>query len=96
MPAGTPRIGRLSHAIDLEGGFDTVWHNRFSSSTRKYVTRAEKAGVVVECDDQGRLVPAYYGLFREATKRWAVERYGDLDAPVHCTADIVWRAFDVS
>ena len=32
----------------------------------------------------------------EATKRWAVERYGDLDAPVHCTADIVWRAFDVS
>ncbi len=78
MPAGARRVARLAHAIDLDGGFDTVWHDRFSSSTRKYVTRAEKAGVVVECDDQGRLVPAYYGLFREATKRWAAQQHEPL------------------
>jgi len=42
------------------------------------VTRAEKAGVVVECDDQGRLVPAYYDLFREATKRWAAQQHEPL------------------
>ena len=74
MPAGAHRVARLSHAIDLDGGFDTVWHTKFSSSTRKYVTRAEQAGVVVECDDQGRLVPAYYDLFREATRRWAAQQ----------------------
>ncbi len=74
MPAGAHRVARLAHAIDLEGGFEAVWHNKFSSSTRKYVTRAEQAGVVVECDDQGRLVPAFYDLFREATRRWAAQQ----------------------
>jgi hypothetical protein len=78
MPAGARRIDRLAHAIDLEGGFDAVWHNRFSSSTRKYVTRAEQAGVAVERDDQGRLVPAYYELFREATRRWAAQQHEPL------------------
>jgi GNAT acetyltransferase-like protein len=78
MPAGTRRVARLAHAIDLDGGFDAVWRNKFSSSTRKYVTRAEQAGVVVECDDQGRLVPAYYDLFREATRRWAAQQHEPL------------------
>jgi hypothetical protein len=78
MPARAHRVARLAHAIDLDGGFDTVWHDRFSSSTRKYVTRAEQAGVVVECDDQGRLIPAYYELFREATRRWAAQQHEPL------------------
>jgi hypothetical protein len=78
MPPGARRLDRLAHAIDLEGGFDAVWHNRFSSSTRKYVTRAEQTGVVVERDDQGRLVPAYYELFREATRRWAAQQHEPL------------------
>jgi Acetyltransferase (GNAT) domain len=78
MPAGVRRVARLAHAIDLEGGFDTVWHTRFSASTRKYVTRAEEAGVVVECDDRGRLVPAYYDLFRRATQRWAAQQHEPL------------------
>jgi len=74
MPAGAHRVARLAHAIDLDGGFDTVWRTKFSSSTRKYVTKAEQAGVVVESDDQGRLIPAYYDLFREATRRWAAQQ----------------------
>ena len=78
MPAGIPRIDRLAHAIDLEGGFDAVWHNRFSSSTRKYVTRAEQAGVVVESDDQGKLVPTFYELFLEAARRWAEQQHEPL------------------
>ncbi len=78
MPAGAHRIARLAHAIDLDGGFDTVWRNRFSASTRKYVAKAEQAGVVVEADDQGRLVPAYYELFREATRRWAAQQHEPL------------------
>jgi hypothetical protein len=28
MPAGAHRVARMAHAIDLDGGFDTVWHNR--------------------------------------------------------------------
>ena len=78
MPPAAHRIDRLAHAIDLEGGFDAVWHNRFSSSTRKYVTRAEQAGVVVERDDQGKLVPTFYELFREATRRWAAQQHEPL------------------
>ncbi len=78
MPAGVRRVARLAHAIDLEGGFDTVWRTRFSASTRKYVTRAEQAGVAVECDDRGRLVPAYYDLFRRATRRWAEQQHEPL------------------
>jgi hypothetical protein len=78
MPAGTRRAARLSHAIDLDGGFDTVWQHRFSASTRKYVTKAEQAGVVIESDDQGKLVPAYYDLFREATRRWAAQQHEPL------------------
>ena len=78
MPPEASRVARLAHAIDLDGGFDAVWHNKFSSSTRKYVTRAEQAGVVVERDDQGRLVPAYYELFREATRRWAAQQHEPL------------------
>jgi len=78
MPAGAQRVARLAHAIDLRGGFDTVWHNKFSASTRKYVTKAEQAGVVVESDDQGRLVAAYYDLFREATRRWAAKQHEPL------------------
>lgn len=78
MPAGAHRVDRMAHAIDLDGGFDAVWHGRFSASTRKYVTKAEQAGVVVECDDQGRLVPVYYDLFREATRRWAAQQHEPL------------------
>jgi hypothetical protein len=78
MPPEARRVARLAHAIDLDGGFDAVWRNKFSSSTRKYVTRAEQAGVVVERDDQGRLVPAYYELFREATRRWAAQQHEPL------------------
>jgi hypothetical protein len=78
MPPGARRIARLAHAVDLDGGFDTVWRDRFSASTRKYVTKAEQAGVVVECDDQGRLVPVYYDLFREATRRWAAQQHEPL------------------
>ena len=28
MPAGARRVDRLSHAIDLDGGFDAVWHKQ--------------------------------------------------------------------
>jgi hypothetical protein len=28
MPAGAHRVARMAHAIDLDGGFDAVWHGR--------------------------------------------------------------------
>ena len=78
MPVGVRRVARLAHVIDLEGGFEKVWHTRFSASTRKYVTKAQQAGVIVECDDQGRLVQAYYDLFRRAIQRWAAQQHEPL------------------
>jgi hypothetical protein len=28
MPAGAHRVARMAYAIDLDGGFDAVWHGR--------------------------------------------------------------------
>ena len=28
VPAGAHRVARMAHAIDLDGGFDAVWHGR--------------------------------------------------------------------
>jgi hypothetical protein len=71
MPPEARRVARLAHAIDLDGGFDAVWRNKFSSSTRKYVTRAEQAGVVVERDDQGRLA-RLRGYRRDPEQKFAI------------------------
>ncbi|MGE5070817.1 MAG: hypothetical protein ACM3KJ_09210, partial [Bacillota bacterium] len=46
------------HVLDLDGGFDRVWGERFHASARKAVRRAERAGLTVERDTTGRLVPA--------------------------------------
>ncbi len=78
VPDVVPRVARRAHVIDLSGGFDEVWRRRFSASTRKYVKKAQAAGVVVECDHGGRLIPAYYELFHRATERWARQQHEPL------------------
>lgn len=60
-----------AHVLNLEGGFDHVWNHRFASETRTSVRKAERAGLVVECDTTGRLVPVFYDLFLRSVVRWA-------------------------
>ena len=62
---------RLAHVLDLEGGFDRVWNERFTPHARRAVQKAERSGLSVECDTTGRLVPVYYDLYERSLERWA-------------------------
>jgi lipid II:glycine glycyltransferase (peptidoglycan interpeptide bridge formation enzyme) len=57
--------------LDLEGGFDKVWAQRFERKTRARIRKAERLGVVVEYDTTGRLVPIFYDLLHRSFDRWA-------------------------
>jgi len=74
-PRGSIAIPRLAHVIDLEGGFDQVWSKRFDKKTRSAVRKGERAGVIVECDTTGRLVPVFYELLRRSFDRWALQQH---------------------
>lgn len=66
------------HIIDLRGGFERVWKERFKGSTRTGVRKAEQAGVVIESDSSGRLVPVFYDLYL----RWVQRRAQEAGHPV--------------
>ena len=69
-PPGVMWIPRLAHVVDLEGGFERVFAKRFSRQKRTNVGKAERAGLVVECDTTGKLVPVFYDLMRLSFDRW--------------------------
>jgi hypothetical protein len=71
IPEGVTRQPLTAHTLSLEGGFDEVWRRRFRSDTRTRVRRAERAGVTVEHDDTGRLVPVFQDLYAKSVDRWA-------------------------
>ena len=70
-PLGAIAIPRRAHVLDLDGGFKRVWEERFSSSTRTGVRKAQREGVTVECDTSGRLVDDFYRLLAQEARRWA-------------------------
>jgi hypothetical protein len=71
VPARVPREWRMAQALSLDGGFDQVWRRRFRGDTRTRIRRAQRAGVVVERDDTGRLVPVFQQLYAKSVARWA-------------------------
>jgi len=71
VPASVLRERRMTQTVFLDGGFDEVWRERFRSDTRNRIRRAERAGVLVEWDDTGRLVPVFHQLYGESVDRWA-------------------------
>ncbi|MGZ4648506.1 MAG: GNAT family N-acetyltransferase [Blastococcus sp.] len=75
---GAKTTPRLCHVLDLEGGFETVWEQRFSKSARRYVRKAEKAGVVVERDETGARLPEYFALVEDSVERWAGQQHEPL------------------
>lgn len=74
-PAGVTATPRVAHVLDLQGGFDQVWSQRFSAATRNKIRKAERSGLVVECDSSGRLVPVFYELWRRSIDRWANQQH---------------------
>lgn len=70
-PPGVFRQPRMAQTVSLAGGFDEVWRTRFRGDARNRVRRAERADVVVERDDTGRLVPVVQQLYAKSVDRWA-------------------------
>jgi hypothetical protein len=70
----TVAIPRRAHVVDLSGGVDAVW-SRLHSGARKYVRRAERAGVRIEIDRAGDLLDTYYDLYLSSVDRWAVRQH---------------------
>jgi len=77
-PAGVLSVPRLAHVLDLEGGFATVWSERFTGTARTAVRKAGRAEIVVECDATGRLVPVFHDLLRMSLDRWARQQHEPL------------------
>ncbi|HEV7186492.1 MAG TPA: GNAT family N-acetyltransferase [Amnibacterium sp.] len=86
----TPRRGRVwagtaadgwvvsphtAHVLDLAGGLETVWEQRFTSKTRRAIRKAEHAAVTIECDTTGRLVGEFDHLYRRSVERWAGQQH---------------------
>jgi hypothetical protein len=74
-PAGLIVLERRAHAIDLREGFEQVWKDGFSSRARNHVRRAERSGLRVEVDSDGRLVPVFHELFMRSVDRWAGKQH---------------------
>jgi hypothetical protein len=77
IPPSWLRIPRCAHVLDLSGGVDSVWA-RMPGNGRRGVRRAERAGVEVETDDSGRLLPVFFDLFGSSQQRWAAASHEPL------------------
>jgi Acetyltransferase (GNAT) domain len=75
QPADAFVLPRLAHVLDLEGGFESVWEQRFSGTARTAVRKAERMRLTVERDTCGRLVPVMYQLFERSLERWARQQH---------------------
>ncbi|MFE4699117.1 GNAT family N-acetyltransferase [Streptomyces sp. NPDC056738] len=68
----------MTQMVDLDGGFGTVWEQRFGRRVRREIRRGERSDVDVEVDRTGRLVPAFYHLYRKSIVRWAAQQHEPL------------------
>lgn len=63
-----------SAVIDLDGGFKTVWQQRFTSGARRSVLRAERSRLEVRSDNGGALLPPFNYLFEQSIRRWSAQQ----------------------
>jgi Acetyltransferase (GNAT) domain len=68
-------VHRLAHVLELEGGFARTWKQRFTGTARTAVRKADRAGLAVQRDTSGKLVPVLYELFERSVERWAREHH---------------------
>jgi hypothetical protein len=66
-PAWVRTIHRTAHVLDLDGGFERVWSERFPSATRTKIRKAERSGVVARSN------AAFLSIFYDIYVRWSVE-----------------------
>jgi hypothetical protein len=78
-PASVRTTRRTAHVLDLEGGFERVWSERFPSATRTKIRKAERGAVVVR-SGSATFIPIFYDVY----VRWAVQhaRVRGIPAPL--------------
>ena len=69
---GTKHDG-VTHVIDLDGGFDTVWEQRFASDRRKRVRRARRLGVTVEQSTAPSDLLDHYRIYADRVKSFGTQ-----------------------
>jgi CelD/BcsL family acetyltransferase involved in cellulose biosynthesis len=74
VPPGTVRVPSVCHVLDLEGGFDRVWSDRFGHDVRKNVRRAWKHGIEVRTGADVETAAVFAELNRRTVDRWARQR----------------------
>ena len=62
------------HVLDLKGGFNHVWQQKFRPNVRRNVRKAEKASIEVEVDRTGRFIPIFCNLYEQSIVRWAKQQ----------------------
>ncbi|WP_217240897.1 GNAT family N-acetyltransferase [Streptomyces sp. AC555_RSS877] len=76
---GYVSIPRTVHVLDLDGGMDAVWSQRWSKRVRGNMRsaqrRAERAGLVIESGNSPELVEIYYDLYLRWLEQRARERH---------------------
>lgn len=65
----------LAHVLDLSGGFDKVWSDRFAGETRTAIRKAERSGLEITLDRTGEHIPVFYDLFLRSVDRWAEQQH---------------------
>lgn len=68
--SGFKQTKDVTYAIPLDGGFEAVWHERFSQYIRRDANRAEKKGVEVRIGTSQQDIDAMYDLYLASAKRW--------------------------
>lgn len=71
--AGVLQVPHRNEVLDLSGGFETIFDQRFQSSVRRAVRKAERSALTVERAPAGRLVHVFYDLYLDWTERRARE-----------------------
>lgn len=71
MPGSVSRVRRVSHLLSLDGGFETVWNERFNRQARRACRKAEKSEIDIEHDTTGALVDEFHALYMQSVERWA-------------------------
>ncbi|HET6350081.1 MAG TPA: GNAT family N-acetyltransferase [Candidatus Krumholzibacteria bacterium] len=59
-----------THVVDISGGFDRVWHDRFDKPRRRRVRRAEELGVTVRRGAGREDVARFMEVYRERLRDW--------------------------
>ena len=68
------RVPQRTHALDLCDGFDALWSDKFTRTTRQHVRVAEKRGVEVIVDRSEEAIKAFSSLYNLARLRWGHQR----------------------